>query len=124
MAPLPDDPEAARTLEVVRQFHEHFNRHEVDALMALMTDDCVFENTQPPPDGERHVGQAAVRACWERLFRDAPAAHFAVEELFAAGPRAVLRWRYSWGPGGHVRGVDIFLVRDGLVAEKLSYVKG
>jgi hypothetical protein len=27
-------------------------------------------------------------------------------------------------PPGHVRGVDIFLVRGGKVAEKLAYVKG
>ena len=26
--------------------------------MALMTTDCVFENTVPPPDGERFVGSA------------------------------------------------------------------
>jgi len=34
---------------------------------------------------------------------------------------------YSWvkdGTRGHVRGVDVFRVRAGLVAEKLSYVKG
>ena len=35
----------------------------------------------------------------------------------------VARWRYDYGDG-HVRGVDLFTVRDGLVAEKLSYVKG
>ena len=28
------------------------------------------------------------------------------------------------GTPGHVRGVDVFRVRDGKVAEKLSYVKG
>jgi hypothetical protein len=39
------------------------------------------------------------------------------------GDRAVFRWHYSWG-NGHVRGVDIFRVEDGKVAEKLSYVKG
>ena len=32
-------------------------------------------------------------------------------------------WCYSWN-GGHVRGLDLFRVRDGKVAEKLSYVKG
>lgn len=121
-----DDPQTRRTLQVVQQFHEAFNRHDVDAIMALMTDDCVFENTYPPPDGARYVGQADVRACWVQLFRDAPAAHFAVEELFACGARAVLRWRYSWAAEGqgHVRGVDVYRVRDGRVAEKLSYVKG
>ena len=44
-------------------------------------------------------------------------------EIFAAGDRVVARWRYDYG-NGHVRGVDVFTVRDGLVAEKLSYVKG
>ena len=37
--------------------------------------------------------------------------------------RATVRWRYSWGDGS-IRGVDIFRVQDGKVAEKLSYVKG
>jgi len=37
--------------------------------------------------------------------------------------RVVQRWLYSWD-GGHVRGVDLFTVRDGKVSQKLSYVKG
>jgi len=32
-------------------------------------------------------------------------------------------WRYDW-PTGHVRGTDLLRVRDGLIAEKLAYVKG
>jgi ketosteroid isomerase-like protein len=56
----------AGTLEVVHRFNEAFNRHDVDAIMELMTEDCVFENTNPTPDGTRYEGQAAVRAFWER----------------------------------------------------------
>jgi ketosteroid isomerase-like protein len=119
---MPDD-ESRSALETVQRFHDAFNAHDVAAIMALMTDDCVFENTYPGPDGTRVVGAVAVRVVWEQLFRESPAAHFAVEELFALGDRAVLRWRYSWG-AGHVRGVDVFRLRDGKVAEKLSYVKG
>lgn len=111
------------TMELIDQFNTAFARQDVDAVMALMTDDVVFENTYPPPDGERHVGQAAVRACWQRFFAGSPRARFETEEQFALGDRAVVRWRYSWGDG-HVRGVDVFRVRDGKVAEKLSYVKG
>jgi ketosteroid isomerase-like protein len=97
--------------------------------MALMTDDCVFENTAPPPDGERFEGQAAVRHCWKDLFASAPDAHFSAEEIFVANDRAAVRWTYRWAPdsptrSGHVRGVDIIRVRAGKVAEKLSYVKG
>lgn len=117
--------ELQATLAVVQQFHDAFNRHDIDAIMALMTDDCVFENTVPPPDGQQFVGAAMVRACWLALFAASPHAHFAVEELFALGERAVLRWRYTWDDAaGHIRGVDIYRVRDGKVAEKLSYVKG
>ena len=120
-------PTAEDTLAAVQRFNDAFNRHDVDAVMAAMTEDCVFDNTRPPPDGERIQGQAAVRTFWTEFFRRSPHARFTTEELFAAGDRCVVRWVYHWvrdGQAGHVRGVDIFRVRDGKIAEKLSYVKG
>jgi hypothetical protein len=58
------------------------------------------------------------------MLASTPQARFSVEEQFSAGNgRAVVRWRYHWA-GGHVRGVDIVRVRDGLLAESLAYVKG
>ena len=122
------DPVAAATLAAVERFNAAFDRRDVAAVMGAMTDDCVFENTSPAPDGERCEGQAAVRAFWERFFAASPGATFEAEEVFAAGDRCVVRWLYRWGGDGqapgHVRGVDVFRVRDGKVAEKLSYVKG
>ena len=122
------DPEARSTLETVRRFNDAFDRQDVDAIMAAMTEDCVFENTCPPPDGERFTGQEAVRKFWQRLFASSPGSRFTAEEIFASGDRCVVRWRYDWkssgGAPGHVRGVDIFRVREGKVAEKLAYVKG
>ena len=121
------DATSAATLAAVQRFNDAFNRHDVDAIMAAMTDDCVFENTRPAPDGERLVGQDAVRAAWQALFARSPKARFETEEAFAAGDRCVVRWVYHYereGRAGHVRGVDVFRVRDGRVAEKLSYVKG
>jgi ketosteroid isomerase-like protein len=117
------EAQAEATLAAVDRFNEAFNRHDVDAIMALMTDDCVFESTSPAPDGRRYEGQEAVRAVWEDLFRSAPDARFEGEEVFASGDRCVARWRYTFG-GGHIRGVDVMRVRDGKVAEKFSYVKG
>jgi ketosteroid isomerase-like protein len=129
MLPTPTHDAAGQgTLQLIDQFHDAFNRHAVDAIMVLMTEDCVFENTYPPPDGARLEGADVVRAYWQELFQQSPDAHFAVEDVFACADRAVLRWRYTWrasdGSAGHVRGVDIFRVREGKVAEKLSYVKG
>lgn len=119
---------AEATLAIIQRFHDAFNRHDVDAIMAAMTDDCAFENTYPPPDGERFVGQAVIRGFWERLFSESPQAVFEIEELFATEDRGVIRWHYRWvsadGTSGHIRGVDIFRVRDAKIAEKLSYVKG
>jgi ketosteroid isomerase-like protein len=124
---LATDPETAATIAAIERFNVAFNRHDVDAIMAAMTDDCLFESTSPP-DGGRFEGQAEVRAVWEGFFQSSPDATFEAEEVFAVGDRCIVRWRYQWhdpqGQPGHIRGVDLFRVRDGKVAEKLAYVKG
>jgi len=119
------DARAASVAAAVARFGAAFDRGDVDAVMAAMTVDCVFESTAPP-DGVRYEGQAAVRAAWTEFFAASANAHFDTEEQFACGDRVIVRWRYTWGsePSDHVRGVDVFRVRDGLVAEKASYVKG
>ena len=117
------DMTTADTLAAIERFNEAFGRHDVDAIMACMTDDCIFESTAPPPDGRRVEGQAAVRSFWQEFFAASPQASFEAEDTFAAGDRCTVRWRYSWGDGS-IRGVDVFRVQDGKVAEKLSYVKG
>ncbi|MCU1452401.1 MAG: hypothetical protein JWN46_547 [Acidimicrobiales bacterium] len=110
-------------IDVIERFGEAWGAHDLDATLALTTDDVVFESTGPAPDGERFVGQDAVRAAWEPIFADA-AATFTVEDTYCESvDRVVQRWRYDWADG-HVRGVDLFTVSDGLVAEKCSYVKG
>jgi ketosteroid isomerase-like protein len=112
---------AAEIEEVVGRFGAAWGAHDLAAALALITDDCVFESTAPP-DGERHVGRAAIAVAWKPIFDDR-VSRFTVEESFVAAPRVVQCWRYDW-EGGHVRGIDVFTVRDGLVAEKLAYVKG
>jgi ketosteroid isomerase-like protein len=110
-------------IDVVERFGEAWAAHDLEATLALVSDDVVFESTGPAPDGERHQGRDAVRRAWQAIFDD-PDATFTVEATHCATADTVVqRWRYDWGDG-HVRGVDLFTVRDGLVAEKLSYVKG
>lgn len=111
------------TASVVRNFNEAFNNHDINKVMALMTDDCIFENTFPAPDGTRHIGASNVRTELGNFLTSSPQAHFEEEELIANNDRCIVRWRYTWGDG-HVRGVDVLRVRDGKVSEKLSYVKG
>lgn len=115
-------------MRLVLEFNKAFNRHDVAGMMQLMSDDCIFENTAPAPDGTTYSGKKAVAQFWQDFFRESPQAHIDIEEVFGLGNHCIMRWRYSWvdeaGKKGHVRGVDIFQVKDGLLHEKLSYVKG
>jgi ketosteroid isomerase-like protein len=121
------DAQSQATLDAVNRFNEAVNAHDLNAVMANMTDDCIFSNTRPAPDGTTYRGQAEVRAWWAEFFKNSPKANFAGEEVIVAGDRCVIRWHYTWekdGKPGQIHGVDVLKVRDGKVAEKLAYVKG
>lgn len=111
----------------IDRFNAAINAHDLAALARTLDEACAFENTAPGPDGTRFEGKAAVLAFWERWFRNNPDGRFEVEEALAAGDRYVVRWIYRKTRDGqpwHLRGIDLFTVRNGLVVEKLAYVKG
>jgi len=100
--------DASDAAAVVAAFGAAWAAHDLDKALTMITDDCVFDSTGP--------------AAGQPIFDDT-ASRFEVEESIVCGDRVVERWCYSWD-GGHIRGVDLFRVRDGLVAEKFAYVKG
>jgi ketosteroid isomerase-like protein len=115
------------TRTVVDRFNEAFNSHDADALAQLLTDDTVFENTSPPPDGLRIEGREAVVRYWRDWFSRNSDSTFEAEDTIVCGDRAVVCWVYRKlrnGQPWHLRGVDVFTIRDGKVAAKLAYVKG
>ncbi len=116
------------SMRVVMAFHEALNRRDMPGMLDYMGEDVLFENTYPAPDGTPYRGKAANAQFWQDFFDQAEQFHFEIEDLFGLNQHCVLRWKYTWvdanGQPGHVRGVDIFLVREGLIREKLSYVKG
>jgi ketosteroid isomerase-like protein len=121
------ESEEQATRKAIDNFNEAFSRHDADVLAALLTEDTVFEDTSPAPDGRRIEGRAGVVEFWRGWFARNPDARFEVEEVIVSGNRAVVRWVYRKMRNGqpwHLRGVDIFAVRDGKVAAKLAYVKG
>jgi ketosteroid isomerase-like protein len=113
------------TEELMHRFNAAFRRHDPAALADLVAEDCIIENTQPAPDGSRHVGRVACLAVWQGLAA-ATDTRFEPEEVFAAGDRAIIRWRYIWGTGERdsVRGVNLMRVRGGRIVEAMGYVKG
>jgi len=114
--------------KLIENFNQAFNFHDVDTMMSLMTEDCIFDNTFPPPDGEIIQGRENVQIFWNTFFKNSPHARIEIEELMYCGDRIIQRWVYHWQEQneikGHVRGVDIFQIRDSLIHEKRSYVKG
>jgi ketosteroid isomerase-like protein len=115
------------TRTTIDRFNEAFNRHDADRLGALLTDDTVFEDTSPAPDGRRIEGKAAVVEFWRGWFARNPDARFESEEVIVSRSRATVLWVYRKVRNGqpwHLRGLDVFAVKDGKVAAKLAYVKG
>ena len=122
---VPSQEQSTRT--TIDRFNETFNRHDADALAVLLTDDTVFEDTSPAPDGRHIEGKAAVVEFWRGWFLRNPDARFEAEEVIVSGNRATVLWVYHKMRNGQpwrLRGVDVFTVRDGKVAAKLAYVKG
>jgi ketosteroid isomerase-like protein len=114
------------TRAAIGSFREAFARHDVDALAECLTDDTVFEDIQPAPDGRRVEGKAAVVEYWRGWFARNPGARFDTEEVILSGDRVIVRWIYRKmrdGQPWHLRGVDIFAIREGKIAAKLVYAK-
>lgn len=120
----PADSVATTTKEVIRRFHEAFDSHDPQAMEGLVADDCVIENTNPAPNGSRHVGKAACLAIWQGL-ASSTGTGFEREEVFVVGERVVIRWRYRWGDDDaqSIRGINLMRVNGGRIVQAMGYVK-
>jgi steroid delta-isomerase-like uncharacterized protein len=122
------DAIAEVTTEFLQAFADAWNRHDVDALMTFMTEDCVFEaSAGPDVSGTRYVGRAAVRAAFAEVWATFPDAHWGGARHFVDGERGVSEWTFVGtrvdGTRIEVHGCDLFTFRDGKIALKDSYRK-
>ena len=116
------------SFSLLDRFADAWNRHDLDALMSMMTDDCVFEaSAGPDVNGQRSEGQRAVRAAYAAVFETCPDAHWGNARHFVGGDRAVSEWTFTGtrndGTRVEVTGCDLFTLRDGRIAVKNSYRK-
>ncbi len=119
---------AEETVEMLQAFADAWNRHDVEALMTFMSDDCVFEaSAGPEVSGTRYVGREAVRAGYREVFATFPDAHWGGARHFVQGSRGVSEWTFTGTRGDgsrvEVNGCDLFTFRDGKIALKNSYRK-
>ncbi|HPU52151.1 MAG TPA: nuclear transport factor 2 family protein [Burkholderiaceae bacterium] len=110
-------------------FAKAWNRHDLDALMSFMTDDCVFHGwTGSEASGARHIGRDAVRAAFRQAWVDYPDAQWTRARHFVAGSRGVSEWtfvgtRASDGQRVEVDGCDLFTFSGDKIRVKDSWRK-
>ncbi len=116
------------TTEVLQAFADAWNRHDADALMSFMTDDCVFEaSAGPDVHGMAYRGREEVRAGFAEVWATFPDAHWGGARHFVCGDRGVSEWTFTGtradGTGVEVNGCDVFTFQDGKIVVKNSYRK-
>jgi steroid delta-isomerase-like uncharacterized protein len=116
------------TVAYLQSFADAFNRHDAEAIMALMTEDCVFEaSAGPEVCGERHTGRQAVQAAFVDVWTVYPDAQWRSPGHFVCGDRGVSEWTFAGtradGSRVEMNGCDVFTFRDGKIALKNSYRK-
>ncbi len=110
---------------LVDRFMDAWARHDLEAAMALVAEDAVYDEFNQTV----WRGKSAVRAGFLPQFRgDYGDIQFHVEDRFIDAERqqALVRWRctFEWkGTRRAWRGLDILRFRDGLIVEKLTYAK-
>ncbi len=116
------------TEATLKAFLEAFNRHDLDAIMSFIADDCVFESPRgPDPWGRRYVGKEEVRRGLGARFTGLPDVHYGEDRHMVHGDRGVSEWLLTGttpqGQRVRVRGCDLFEFRGGKIVRKDSYWK-
>jgi ketosteroid isomerase-like protein len=116
------------TLELLEQFLDAFNRHDLDAIMEHFADDCVFYMPRGAgPRGDRFVGKDAVRAGLATRFEGIPDVHYGDDRHWVCGDFGVSEWTITGttlaGERLAVRGVDLLEFADGKITRKDSFWK-
>ena len=118
----------ASRLDVLERMVAAFNRHDLDEIMSLFADECVFESPRgTDPWGTRFVGRAEVREGLAARFRGIPDVHYGDARHFVAGDRGASEWTLTGttteGEPIEVRGCDLWTFDGDRVSVKDSYWK-
>jgi steroid delta-isomerase-like uncharacterized protein len=113
----------------VDRFNTVWNSHDVDGILAMMTDDVIFEASfGKDPWGSRVIGKKALREFLNDMFDRIPDVRWDEIRRYASPELAVVEWLTTGTPKGgtryEVEGCDILSLRDGKIAAKRSYRKG
>ena len=99
----------------VLAYKDAFNERDVDKILTLISDDCVFK---PAKDGITLTGKAEIKEYLDELFPKMGEKKLKGLDLAQAGLHIIFRWELD-GKGG----VGIFKFKKDLISEIHSYTK-
>ena len=121
---IPAKDSASATLQVVQQFEQAFNEHDVEAMAALVAEDFRYFYVV----GDSLVAQASsreeLRKSMQGYFKGLPSARSEIEEYTVAGSFISVRERAYWNANGKERSqfsLGVYEVRDGLIRRVWYY---
>jgi steroid delta-isomerase-like uncharacterized protein len=116
-------------LDILVSHTDAWNRRDLDALMILFADDCVFEASGGDEvGGARYEGKREVREAFAAVLDSMPDAHWGNGRHYMLGPGyGVSEWTLtgtmSDGRRIEVNGCDFLTIRDEKIVNKNSYRK-
>jgi hypothetical protein len=115
------------SVEFLDAYAAAWNRHDVAAILAAMTPDCVMQlGVGPDVGGSRFVGRENVLTGIEKVFARFPDVQFNGPKQFISGNRGLTEWvMTATTPKGRieVEGCDVFTFQSGKISFKNSYTK-
>ena len=108
-------------IDLIERYNDAWNNQDLDAIHALHHPEIVFDNHTA---GERAEGAEAVLEHIGRIFENNPTMRFTTRSLQAGEDFAVCEWTLNVTKDGRRlewEGVDVFPIRDGLIARKDVY---
>ncbi len=115
-------------VSLLEAFGEAWNAHDLDALMRLMSDDCIYYAAAgPEAEGREYVGPAAVRDAYAGIFEKFPDARWDFSGHFVSSDTGVSTWRFfgtaTDGAVTEVMGCDVFEISGNQIRIKNSFRK-
>ena len=112
----------------LKEYGDAWNAHDIDTIMAFMTDDCVFESGGGSERfGTRYEGYEIVRQRFMEVWTDIPDVRFENAIHFSEGDYGCSEWTLigtsKSGSKIEVDGCDLFTFENGKIKSKRTYIK-
>ncbi len=115
-------------IDDLENYSAAWNAHDIDRIMAYMTDDCVFETGGGAEQyGTRYAGAAEVRQRFIEVWTEIPDVRFENGLHFVQDNHGCSEWTFVGtrkdGTRIEIDGCDLFTFENGKIKSKRSYLK-